>query len=236
MRARWRRKRVPRPCPVCAPGRAVGRGREVHVAAPAPSAAGHRHLLARRPQVADELAVVRIVHERAGGHAEHEIGAALALLLLAAAVLAAPCTQRLGVGEVEQGREPRVDGQDDGAAVAAVPPARAAARHVLLPPEAHAAVAPVARLDPDQHLVDEFHRWWGGMLADGPPALHTHQAPEAKRRTTVAKARRATPVRRPWVRALRLERSRAVVLDGGLLKLTPRVGWSTPGGSSKEDG
>ena len=141
-----------------APGGLVGRGREVHVAAPAAPAARHHQLLARSAEVAEELAAIGVVDERTGRHTEDQVGAALPVLLFAAPVLAAPRAQRLGVGEVEQGREPGVDGQDDGAAVAAVAAAGAAARHVLLAPEARAAVAPVAGLDPNHDLVHELHR------------------------------------------------------------------------------
>ena len=189
-----------RGAPLGAAGRAVGRCREVHVATAAVPPSRHHDLFFRGAKIAEWIPVVRVVHQCPGRHAEHEIGPALALLLLAPAVLAPSRTQRLRIREVEERRESGVDAQDDRAAVATVAAARAATRHVLLPPEAHAAVAPVAGLDPDQDLVDELHRL-ARMLADGPGALHPHASsrtvatPVAKRRKPAAKARWATPVR-----------------------------------------
>src|SRR5439155_175200 len=189
-----------RGAPLGAAGRAVGRRREVHVATAAVPPSRHHDLFFRGAKIAEWIPVVRVVHQCPGRHAEHEIGPALALLLLAPAVLAPSRTQRLRIREVEERRESGVDAQDDRATVATVAAARAATRHVLLPPEAHAAVAPVAGLDPDQDLVDELHRL-AGMLADGPGALHPHASsrtvatPVAKRRKPAPKARWAMPVR-----------------------------------------
>src|SRR5207247_9083495 len=66
------------------PGRLIGRSREVRVAAPAATAPRHHDPLAGTPEVAQGLAAVRVVDERAGRHAEDQVGAALAVLLLAA--------------------------------------------------------------------------------------------------------------------------------------------------------
>ena len=119
-------------------------------------------VVAGAAQVGQLGAALVVVDERPRRHAQHEVGAARAVLVLATPVLAALGAQRLRVGEVEERREAGVDAQHDVAAVAAVAAARPAARHVLLAPEAGAAVAAVAGLDADAHLVDELHeapRW-----------------------------------------------------------------------------
>ena len=117
----------------------------------------HHGALAGKPQVGDHRAAVDVVHRRARRHAQDQVGAALAVLVLAAPVLAAPGAQRLGIGQVEQGGEAGVDLQHHVAAVAPVAAARASARQVLLPPEARTAVAAVAGFDPDGDFVDELH-------------------------------------------------------------------------------
>ena len=73
-----------------------------------------------------------------------------------------PCAPRAGpemlpVAIVDQGVELGIDPRDDVAAVAAVAAVRAAARDVLLPPEADAAVAAVAALHVDLGLIEEAH-------------------------------------------------------------------------------
>jgi len=92
------------------------------------------------------------------------------VLVLAPPVLAAPGAQVLRVGEVDEGGEAGVDGEHDVTAVAPVAAVRAAARHVLLAPEADAAPAAVARRDADPHLVDELHV--ARMVAEGGAPLH----------------------------------------------------------------
>ena len=121
-------------------GARLRRRREVHVAAAAAAAARDDGLARRAREVGEQLARLVVVDERAGRDAQHQVVAARAVLLLAAAVLAAPGAQALRIGEVEQRRRARVDAQDDVAAVAAVAAARAAARDVLLAPERDAAV------------------------------------------------------------------------------------------------
>src|SRR6185295_2209781 len=92
-----------------------------------------------------------------------------AVLVLATPVLAASGAQVPRVGQIEQGGEPRVDGQDDVTAVAAITAVRAAAGDVLLAPEADAAPPAVAGFDPDSHFVHEPHdaRAWYPKAAPG---------------------------------------------------------------------
>jgi hypothetical protein len=174
-----------------APGRAVGRGGEVHVAAPAAATVRHHRALAGRAQIGQHDAGLVVVDHRARRHAQHEVVAGGPVLILAATVLAPLRAQGLGIGEVEQGREAGIDAQDDVAAVAAVSPVRPAARDVLLAPEARTSAAAVACLDADPHLVDELHG----------PALIVAQGvpPRQRRRFLPARgARWARPARRTW--------------------------------------
>ena len=62
---------------------------------------------------------------------------------------------------------------DDVAALAAVAARRAAARHILLPAEGHAAVAAVARLDPNFGLVDEHQSSVFGRQPSAKPLAET---------------------------------------------------------------
>src|SRR6185369_14018050 len=87
------------------------------------AAAGDDDARAVAVEVGDQLARVRIAHHRAGWDARDHVGAAVAVLLLAAAVLAALGVQQRLVLEVEQGGEGVVDlehGVAAGSAVAAV--------------------------------------------------------------------------------------------------------------------
>src|SRR5439155_23455375 len=108
-------------------------------AAPAAAAARDDGAFARGAEIGEQLRRLRVADQRPGRHAQHEVRAARAVLVLAPPVLAAPGAQVLGVGEVHERREAGVDGEHDVAAVAAVAAGRAAARHVLLAPEADAA-------------------------------------------------------------------------------------------------
>ncbi len=88
-------------------------------------------------------------------NADDKIFGAAAVAIGAAAVLASIGPPALAMRERRQAVDARLGHHDDAAAVAAVAAIRAAARHVLLAPEAHAAVAAAAGLDFDGDAIDE---------------------------------------------------------------------------------
>ena len=139
--------------------RAVVGRREVDVAAPAAAAARDDDPLADVVDVEEELVRRGVEHLRSDGHADDEVAAALAVLVLAAPVLATlglePARQR----HVEERRLAGVAHEDDVAALAAVASRRAAVRDVLLAPERDAAVPAVAGDDLHLARVDELHGW-----------------------------------------------------------------------------
>ena len=120
-------------------------------------AAHGEHALARRREVADQLARVALRHDGAHGNAEHEILAAGAGAVAALAVLTAFGLVVTLVVIVEERGERRIGLEEDRATVTAVAAVGTAARDELLAPEGDAAGAPIAALDEDVDLVDE-HR------------------------------------------------------------------------------
>ena len=140
-------------------GRLPGRRREARVAAAAAPAVRGHVALAGRGQVGEQGRVVRRVgvpQHGADGHAHHRVLAVGAGALVAAAGAAALGADLGLVLLVAQRRESGVGQEHDVAALAAVAAGRSAARHVLLPPPRHAAVAAGARSDGDHGLVDEL--------------------------------------------------------------------------------
>src|SRR5262249_26792322 len=122
----------------------------------------------RRAQVGEQRAALLVVDRGPRRDAQHQVGAARPVLVLATAVLASARAQRLGVGQVEERCDARVDAQHDVAAVAPVAAVRPPARYIFLAPEAHAAIAAVARLDAHAHLVDELHGCGDGSPGGSP--------------------------------------------------------------------
>ncbi len=137
---------------------AIGRRREVEVAAAALAALGDDDALAVRGDVGELLAGRLVFDLGADRQARDEILAAAAVAVGARAVLAAIGGQRPRVGEVEQGAHPAVALEDHVAAAAAVAAGGAAERNELLAAERDRAVAAVTGGDLHARLIDEPHR------------------------------------------------------------------------------
>ncbi len=99
-----------------------------------------------------------VVHDRAHRHFQKDVHALAAGAVGAFSVASALRFVFRIEAEVHQRIVALAGLHDDVAALAAVSARRAAARDVLLPAEGHAAVAAVARFDPDFRLVDEHNR------------------------------------------------------------------------------
>src|SRR5262249_51896197 len=124
--------------------RLIPRGLEVDVAAPAGAAA-------RDGDASAGLGGIRRLHARGGvedqgadRHFERETGAARAVLILVAAVLAALRLVVAAILEVEQRREVGVGNDEDAPAVAAIAARRSAAWYTILAPERGGAIAAVS--------------------------------------------------------------------------------------------
>jgi hypothetical protein len=137
--------------------RLIGGALEVGVAAAAAATAGDDNARARFGEIGDDLAGVGVADDGAERHLRHDVVAAVAVLILAAAVLAALRRQERLILEVEQRGHAEVDLEDDVAAITAIAAVRPALFLVLLVQEAEAAGAAVAAGDFDLGLVDESH-------------------------------------------------------------------------------
>ena len=110
----------------------------------------------RRSQIADEHAGRRVEHLRPGGNPQHDVLPAPTVLVLVGARL--PDGAVLApVPEVEQGRQPAVDDQNDAGPVATVAARRSPLGDELLATKRDRAVAAAAGAHTDCHLVDEVH-------------------------------------------------------------------------------
>ena len=138
-------------------GRAIGRGREVDVAAAALAALRDDEALAVGAKIGQQRAVGLVEDLRAGRDAQHEILAGAPVLVLVGARLAGGRGVFLLVAKVEQRGQAAVDDQHDAAAVAAVAARGAALGDELLAPERDRALAAVAGADADVSLIDELH-------------------------------------------------------------------------------
>ena len=129
----------------------VGRGGEVHVAAAASPAARHdRPRRPRRRRSAMDSPVVRVVHDRAGRHAQRRGPRRVRRTgPCRGRARRAPRARCWWIGEVEQRGQARVDPRTTSPPSPPSPPFGPPRRHVLLAPEADAAGAAVARLDAD---------------------------------------------------------------------------------------
>src|SRR5690606_11867028 len=134
--------------------RPPGRALEAGVAPPAPAPAGGHPPLAGGDQVREEPALV-VFHLGARRHPDHQVFPVSPVLVGALAVLAPLRDEVRPPGEVDERGKALVHLEDHVAALAPVAPVGTAGRHVLLPPEAGAAVAAVSRLDEDTGLVDQ---------------------------------------------------------------------------------
>eukprot|EP00967_Tisochrysis_lutea_P156105 scaffold313924_cov30-Tisochrysis_lutea.AAC.1 len=130
----------------------VARGLEGRITAPAPPTACHAQRLAVVDHLSDERIVSVGAYDCAGRHAHVRISARLAMPRLAHTVLSA---RRAEVDLLFQHIQPLIAHEVDGAAPSAIASGRPHLGLILLPPEGDAAVAAVARLDPDARAVKE---------------------------------------------------------------------------------
>jgi hypothetical protein len=130
-------------------------GQELGVPPAAPPA-GRRHPpVALADEVGEDLSGVEVAHDGALGHTDLQVGATLAVEILALAVhtVAGPAVRM--VPEGQQRGHVAVGDQPDVAPLAPIAPVRPAVDHRPLPPEADAAGATVASLDVQLAFVDE---------------------------------------------------------------------------------
>src|SRR5215472_9656178 len=139
-------------------GRATSGSGEVHVAQTPPSAGGSDKTLGGCDQVAQQLAGLRVLHQRAYRHMEQKIRRGGPVAVVAQAVLAILRSMHRLVAIVEQRGKTRVGDQHDRASLAPIPAARPAALDVLLSPKCDRAIATVAGLHRDPRFIDELHR------------------------------------------------------------------------------
>ena len=129
----------------------------MQIAQAAFSAAGDQRLLLVRGQVRDQFAGLGVGDDRAHGNAQHDVLRALAVLVRAAPVLAAPGAVDARIAVIDERVDVAVGHCVNAAAVATVAAVRAAAGHELLPPEMGDPVPALAGVDFDPGFVDEFH-------------------------------------------------------------------------------
>ena len=154
--------------------RLVGRRLEMCIAEAAIAASKQHDALAGLGQVRDQGLAVIIDDLRTGRHFQHHVGAVGTGAILALAVAALLCLEMLLVAVVEQRVEIGHALDDHVAAFAAVAAVRATELDELLPPEADAAVAAVARAHIDLGLIEKLH---GKGL---PPASFQYTSGEAR--------------------------------------------------------
>ena len=156
LRRRTRSSLVPGQARLGEAGRLPGRRREAGVATSAATAARGDDTAVGCRQICDEHPLV--VEELCPDRDPHLYGLAVGAVLLAAPAVAAPgrlhpldATERREIAQRGVGHD------DDVTATSAVPAVGPALRHVLLTPEAEAAVAATPRLDVDPCPVVKRH-------------------------------------------------------------------------------
>ena len=125
-------------------------------------------------QIADHLAAVDVINERAERDLNAEI---IGLSTRAAPAHAGPAVARAKqalMAKINQRAEARVRQQIDIAAIAAIAAVRPAFGDEFFPPETQAAVAALARLNPDGRLVNKLHG--RPPLVAGPESSRGHKA------------------------------------------------------------
>ena len=137
--------------------RPVGAGFVARVTEAVPTALGHNKPVTMGRQVAEHLGAVLINDRGAHGYPKNEVLAALAGTVAAAAGLAILGAITAHKTVVDHGVEVFVGFQDDTTAITAIAAIRAAPRNILLPAEAQAAVATVARKHLDACFIYKFH-------------------------------------------------------------------------------
>ena len=124
--------------------RLVRRRREIHISAPAASAAKDRDALCVAGEVRDDLAGVLLAHNRALRDLEDNVGAICAVAAALAALLAVLRAELISVSVVKERVHGLVDLENHAAAAASVAAVRPAVRDKLLAPEGDMAVSALA--------------------------------------------------------------------------------------------
>src|SRR5208283_4315245 len=124
----------------------MGRSCEASIAAPAAAATGYHNALIGMRKVVHQFAGDLVVNDGADGHLQHDVAALAAGLVRAFAVASALGLVFRIEAEVHERVVTLAGFHDDVAAAPAVTARWTAARHELLTPEGHAAVAAIARL------------------------------------------------------------------------------------------
>src|SRR5437899_5482881 len=137
--------------------RLPGRGLEAGITPPAPSSAPDHEPLIRRHQVRDRLSFL-VLDQRARWDLQGEVGRVFAVAPAAAAASTAARSEVMLEAVVLERVELPGYLEDHVAAATAVAAVGAAARHVLLAPEAQCAGAAISRLDEDLRAIDEHQR------------------------------------------------------------------------------
>ncbi len=137
------------------PGRLPGGGSKPLVAPAASTALGQDKILLVG-HIVDDLAGFCVPYHRAQGHKDNQVVAIAALHVAALAVAAGLRRIPSLVTEIHQRGHAAIHPQHHAAAMTAVAAVRPARSDIFLPPEGHAAVAAVPRLDKDLYLIDKL--------------------------------------------------------------------------------
>ena len=132
------------------------------------TASGDQQPLAVTHQVADKLAGLILVDNRADRHLDHEIITRLACPVATRPVGAALCEELAGMAKIHKRIHATVRFQQDTAAITAITAVGTAERYVLLAPETDTAIATVPGTHLDCHFVDEFHGCLINTIKDSP--------------------------------------------------------------------
>src|SRR5690606_2475237 len=130
---------------------------EPRIAKTVPAALGHHQSLAKTGEITENLSAVLVQNGGAHRHLEHQIHAAPAGAVAAAALLTAFRTKAALEAEIDQGVEVVIGFHDDAATITAVATVGATPGHELFPTEAQAAIAALARLDLDTGFIYKLH-------------------------------------------------------------------------------
>src|ERR1019366_1421859 len=139
----------------------MNRGSEAGIAATAATAARHHHALVGMGEVMHHLAGHFVVNDSSDGDLQHH-AFALAAGFVGTLAMASALGLVFGIeAEVHQGVVALARFHHHVATMTAIAAGGTAARHELLAPEGHAAVAAIARLHPDSCFVNEHGKSTG---------------------------------------------------------------------------
>jgi hypothetical protein len=137
--------------------RAIGCGREMHVAQPAAAAASNHHPLVASHQIGDQVLGCQIAHHRTWRDAQVQVFACFAVLFGTRAAATRISSKVMLESVVTQHRLAGIDVQVHAAAAAAVASIWSAARHMSFPSKARRTVAAVSGPDGDRHFIEKCH-------------------------------------------------------------------------------